>query len=249
LLFALGLACGGCRDARPPTISRAWPELGTMMSAAAWGADSSRVARALQAASDSVDRIDSLVQRHTRIAVLDSVARDVSRRTGARVIVDSIVPGYALDRAAGALSAADAVDSVLLDLGGQYVWIARMGQQTRRVVGIPDPDNSLRSAGTVELRAGSIHTKLRPPGDAGGPASVTVLAPTALDAIVWSNAFFAMGCDSALSRSTQIGGARVSIVCVDSSGVRWTPDLERRVIPKGGTPQKSSAAGRAAPAP
>ena len=45
--------------------------MGTMMSVAAWGTDSVRVARALDAARDSVDRIDSLIQRHVAFDAID----------------------------------------------------------------------------------------------------------------------------------------------------------------------------------
>src|SRR5204863_65177 len=83
-----------------------------MMSAAAWGADSSRVARGLEAAYDSVDRIDSLIRRHGSIRAIDSVRREIRRRTGVALLADSIAPGYALDRALLALG--DVVDSPLL---------------------------------------------------------------------------------------------------------------------------------------
>ena len=49
--LVLCLTLAACRGEGRPGISRAWPELGTMMSAAAWGADSERVARALDAVS------------------------------------------------------------------------------------------------------------------------------------------------------------------------------------------------------
>src|SRR3989442_4720377 len=80
LLLCLSLAA--CDAEARPGVSRVWPEFGTMMSAAAWGTDSTRVARTLDAARDSVDHIDSLVQRHVSIAALDSVRREIRRRTG-----------------------------------------------------------------------------------------------------------------------------------------------------------------------
>src|SRR2546426_739940 len=134
LLLCLSLAA--CDAEARPGVSRVWPEFGTMMSAAAWGTDSTRVARTLDAARDSVDHIDSLLQRHVSIAALDAVRREIRRRTGIALVADSIAPGYALDRAALAL--ANVVDSALLDLGGQYLWVgppAPPARPTRRACG------------------------------------------------------------------------------------------------------------------
>ena len=219
-------------------MSRAWPELGTMMSVAAWGAgaggaagagraggggaDSERVARLLDAAHDSVDRIDSLIQHRRTIPALDSMRREIQRRIGVTIAVDSLAPGYALDRAARAL--AGAVDSALLDLGGEYLWIGAPGRLTHRAVGIPDPDNTLRQLGAVELRDGSIRTRGERNAPPGAVRSVTVLAPTALAASAWAAALFELGCDRAV---TEAPG--VSVVCADSTGVRWTKELQNRV--------------------
>jgi thiamine biosynthesis lipoprotein ApbE len=201
--------------------------MGTMMSAAAWGADSTGIARALEAAHDSIDRIDSLVQRGVRIGTLDSLRADIRRRTGVTLVVDSFAAGYALDRAALAL--AGVVDSALLDVGGQYMWIGPAGRSTSRAVGIADPDNSLRSLAAVELRGGSVRTTSQSPESHGRARSVTVLAPNGLTARAWSAAFLLLGCDSALGEA---GGAAhgMSVVCADSAGVRWTTDLEKRVV-------------------
>lgn len=194
-----------------------------MMSAAAWGTDSARLAGALEAAHDSVDRIDSLIQRRVRIAALDSVQRDIRRSTGIVLVADSIAAGYALDRAALAL--APVADSALLDVGGQYLWIGPATRPTRRAVGIPDPDNSLTTLAVVDMRSGSIRTKSRSPGEGGAVRAVTVLAPDGLTAGAWSAAFLLLGCDRALAMAQ-----RMSVVCADSAGVRWTTDLQNRVL-------------------
>jgi len=211
LLLCLSLA--SCRAEPRPAVSRVWPELGAMMSAAAWSADTARVARALAAAHDAVDRFDSLLQRPTRIAELDSAARDIRRRTGVTIVADSFAAGYALDRAAGVL--APVVDSALLAIGAQYLWI---GPATRRTVGIPDPANSLRLRAAVEWRSGSISTSAR------RPRSVTVLAADGLTAAAWSAALVALSCDSVL-----VLGREMSVVCADSARVRWTTSLQSRV--------------------
>src|SRR5256885_2244615 len=98
--LVLCLTLAACRGEGRPGISRAWPELGTMMSAAAWGADSARVVRALDAAHDSLDRVDSLLQRHAVFPAIDTIRRVVRGRTGIVLQADSITFGYALDRAA-----------------------------------------------------------------------------------------------------------------------------------------------------
>jgi FAD:protein FMN transferase len=223
----LCVCLAACRAEGRPGVSRAWPEMGTMMSVAAWGAgdDSARIAQALNAAHDSVDRIDSLLQRHVRFAAVDAMRRTIRERTGVALAADSIVYGYALDRAALAL--ASAVDSALLDLGGQYYWTARSpaARPTHRAVGIPDPDNTLRTLAVVDLQGGSLRTASRPNAPRGGARSVTVLAADGLTANAWAAALLVLGCDSAL---TVVRG--MAVVCADSGGVRWASGLQNRVV-------------------
>jgi thiamine biosynthesis lipoprotein len=223
LLLCVSLAACGVEQARP-AVSRVWPEMGTMMSVAAWGTDSVRVARALEAARDSVDRIDSLIQRHVAFAAIDSVRREIRRRTGGSValVVDSIAPGYALDRAALAL--ANAVDSALLDLGGQYFWVGPAARPTHRAVGIPDPDNTLHSLAVVDLQGGSVSTQSQRNAPRGAARSVTVLAADGLTANAWAAALLAMGCERALALAQGM-----HVVCADSAGVRWATGLQNRV--------------------
>ena len=223
LLLCLSLAA--CDAEARPGVSRVWPEFGTMMSAAAWGTDSTRVARTLDAARDSVDHIDSLLQRHVSIAALDAVRREVRRRTGIAVVADSIAPGYALDRAALAL--ANVVDSALLDLGGQYLWVgppARPARPTHRAVGIPDPDNTLRTLAVVDLQGGSVRTASQRDAPRGAARSVTVLAGDGLTASAWAAALLALGCDRALAVAQGM-----HVICADSTGVRWATGLQNRV--------------------
>ena len=191
--------------------------MGTMMSAAGWGADSTRVARALAAAYDSVDRIDSLLQRRVAIAAIDSVRRDMRNRTGVDLSADTLAPGYALDRAALALAGGSAVDSALLDVGGQYYWVGSTGHVTHRAVGVPDPDNTLRTLAVVDLQEGSVKTASRRNARRGQARAVTVLAADGLTANAWAAALLQMGCDRALQL-----GRDLKMVCADSSGVRST---------------------------
>ena len=189
------------------------------MSAAGWGLDSTRVARALQAAYDSVDRVDSVVQRHAAIAAIDSVRREIRRRTGIALVPDSLAPGYALDRAMLALGSD--VDSALLDVGGQYSW---RGPPTHRAVGIPDPDNTLRTIAVVDLQGGSVRTQSQRNAAHGAARSVTVVADDGLTANAWAAAFLALGCDRALPLAREMHA-----LCADSTGVRWATGLQNRV--------------------
>lgn len=286
--------------------------MGTMMSAAAWGPDGARLERALDAAQDSVQRLDSLLSTFRD----DSEISEINRRAGtasARAVTSSfaavlaealavaeasggafdptkrnwrgvrfdsargtvrlapglaldfggIAKGYALDRAA--LAFAGVADSVLLDLGGQYLWVAVAHPATRRPVGIVDPENSARVLAIVELVSGSISTssQAEQPGHIVDPrtrpvravertSSVTVLAPDGMTADAWSTAFFVLGCDSALALAGRLERWRVGVLCADSSGVRWTPDLEGRVLVPSGAAEvgrSPETQNRAAPRP
>jgi len=182
-----------------------------MMSAAAWAAgraDTGRLGRALDALGDSVEQ--------WRAVGFDSLRREILRRTGVRVDTEVFARGYALDRAALAL--ARVADSALVDLGGQFFWVGRSA--TARRVGIADPQHSLVAIAAVEMRGGSVSTSTQ------GTVSVTVLAPSGVAAAGWSAALVTLGCDRALDDG---GAAQVSVVCADSSGVRWSADLEGRV--------------------
>lgn len=202
----LAVACG--QGEPPPPVTRAWPAVGSTMSAAAWGGDTTRLAGALGAVRDTLDRPGHVV-------AFDSLRREIRQRTGVTVTKEDVIDGDALDRAARILAAV--VDSALLNLGTQFTWVGSRG--TRRPVGIADPANSLTTWATVEMRSGSVSTTT----DAEKKVSVTVLASSGLVAEAWSTALLGLGCDRALALSPRV-------VCADSVRVRWTPDLEGRVI-------------------
>jgi len=210
-------ACGDATPPKPP-VSRAWPVLGTMMSAAAWGTDTARIGLALDAAHDTAGRSGP--------GALDSLRGDVRRETGVALTVDDIKEGDALDHAARVL--AGVADSALLDIGGQFLWVG--ARATRRVVGIADPASSLDQLATVEMRSGSASTSSHAANDSS--IAVTVLAPSGAAADAWSTALMGLGCDSALALAPRLAARRVSLVCADSGGrrVRWTPDLKGRVV-------------------
>lgn len=231
--------CGAiaCRArASLPTVSRAEPALGAVFSVAAWGGDSSAVARA-------VDRALAAV-RHADSAPEDS--RALKRRTGLRLPAERASRGQALDQALLALR--PDVDSAILNLGGQYLIMA----STERGVGIADPDNSLRTLANVTVPPGTWGLSTVSPVEQTDPVldprtgavaeavrAVTVVAPSAEAAGAWSLAFYVLGCDSALALAPRVG---VGSVCADDR-VRWTPDLEGRVV------VTTDSAGRAATGP
>lgn len=193
-------------------------------------AEALAVARASNGAFDPT-------KRDWRGVTFDSAARTVRLRRGLALDFGGIAKGYALDRAAALL--APLVDSALLDLGGQFLWV---GPATRRTVGIADPRNSLRALAAVEWRGGSVSTSAqveqpdhliepRSGRAAGSPSrSVTVLAGDAMAADAWSTAFFVMGCDSALARAPRLAAWRLDVICADTGTIGWTDDLDGRVF-------------------
>jgi len=217
--LVLVAACGDAAPAKPP-VSRVWEALGggPMMSAAAWGADSTRIGRALDAVRDSTN--------HASRVSLDSLRREVRQATGVAVTQDDIEEGDALDRAA--LLLAGVADSALLDLGGHFLWVGP--RPTKRPVGIAHPASSLNHVATVEMQGGSVSTASRARGDTA--LSVTVLAPSAAAAEAWATGLLGIGCDSALALAPRLAAWHASVVCADSGAgrVRWTRDLEGRVV-------------------
>ena len=198
------------------------------------------LAEALAVASASGGAFDP-TKRNWRGVRFDSAGATVRLARGLELDFGGIAKGYALDRAALAL--AGAADSALLDLGGQFLWVGTASSPTRRTVGIADPDNSTRVLAAVEMVGGSVSTssQAEQPGHIVDPRttpsaaahrvrSVTVLAADGITADAWSTAFFVLGCDSALALANRLERWRVSVVCADSGGVRWTPDLEKRVL-------------------
>jgi thiamine biosynthesis lipoprotein ApbE len=222
-ILVLGCCGAACRArARLPTVSRAEPALGAVFSVAAWGGDSSAVARAVDRALAVVRGADSVPEG----------SRDLTQRTGLRLPPERAARGQALDRALLALR--PDVDSAILNLGGQYLIMAN----AERGVGMADPDNSLRTLAIVTVPPGTWGLSTVSPVEQTDPIedprtgqiaaavqAVTVVAPAAETAGAWSMAFYILGCDSALALAPQVG---VGTVCADGR-VRWSPDLEGRV--------------------
>ena len=204
-------------------VTSTWQMLGSTVSVAAWSADSIALQAAIARLRESTGAVDSI---SVRAAVRAAWAAergegegegdgDVSLRPEWRDVADS----YVLDRAMPALTSA--TDSALVDLGGLFLWI---GPATNRTVGIADPGNALAPVAQVALRSGAVSTV----SGRGDRRSVTVLASTAFKASAWASALFSLGCERALALAAL---RNVSLVCADSTGVRWSPDLANRVAP------------------
>jgi len=189
--------------------------VGSTVSVAAWANDSFAVRAAVARLRDSTRAVDSTTIREALRRAWAAEREDLRLRPEWRDVADS----YVLDRATPAL--ATAVDSALLDLGGLFLWI---GPATKRMVGIADPDNALSAVAQVELRTGALSTV------SGEHRSVTVLAGGAFKASSWASALFSLGCEKALGLAPRLERRRISVVCADSAGVRWTTDLQNRVL-------------------
>jgi thiamine biosynthesis lipoprotein len=210
------LACGS--DSGTPSLARVQEVRGAALSAAVWGegTDSAALSSALDAAFDSVRRLDSAPPWNE---VLQKAGA-----AGAGLAPDSagLSAGYALDR--GGLALAAVVDSALLDWNGHFVWISRGGRPTRRMVGIADPLHSLNTVAAVEMQGGSVRTT----ADRAPARSLTVVAASGAAAGAWARPVWELGCDRALAPGAVPEG--VSVVCVDSAGVGWTAELDGRVV-------------------
>lgn len=211
----LAAACSS--EPRTTTVAAAWPMVGSTVSVAAWSKDSVALQAAVARMRDSTRAVDSSTIRAAVRRAWDVEREDLGLRPEWRDVADS----YVLDLAVPVLEAA--ADSALLDLGGLFLWI---GPATKRMVGIAKPDNSLDAIGQVELRVGGLSTVL----GRGEHRSVTVLAGDAFKAASWASALFSLGCDRVLALAPRLERRQVSVVCADAAGVRWTTDLQNRVV-------------------
>ena len=156
--------------------------------------------------------------------------------------------GYALDRAVGELRRAGVREAVL-DLGGQVsaigrttVAVADPRDRSRIAASLSIADESVSTSGNSErsllVRGRRIGHLLDP--RTGEPAedfgSVTVIAPSALDADILSTAFFVLGPDAGLALSERLrregvpNEALFLVVRGDALEARWSPGVPRFVI-------------------
>ena len=225
VLLAAALAAACHTGPRTVTIASTWQMVGSTVSVAAWSKDSVALQSAIARFRDSTRAADSVSARAAARQAWYAERGAVPLRVEWRDVADS----YVLDEALPPLAAV--VDSALIDLGGMFLWI---GHPTRRLVGIANPGNALDPVAHVDLQSGAISTV----SGRGEHRAVTVLAPTAFKASAWASALFSLGCDKALAQAARRGGRdRISVVCADSAGVRWSPELQNRVVlPSGRVP-------------
>jgi hypothetical protein len=217
-LLAAGFFTAACRSGpQTATITATWQAVGSTISVAAWSKDSLALAAAVARLRDSTRAADSTGARAAARQAWPAERGDLPLRVEWRDVADS----YVLDAALPAF--ATAVDSALIDLGGLFFWV---GPATKRSVGIANPGNALDRAAQVELHSGAVSTV----SGRGERRSVTVVAPTAYRASAWASALFSLGCDRALALAPRLAPRGVSLVCADSAGVRWSPELQNRVF-------------------
>ena len=195
--------------------------VGSTVSVAAWSKDTIALETAIARLRDSTRSIDSVAVGAAVREAWAAERGDLSPRLEWRDVLDA----YVLDRGLPVLAAA--ADSALIDLGGLFLWV---GPATRRSVGIADPGSALEPVAGVELHAGAISTV----SGRGERRAVTVLASSAFKAAAWASALFSLGCDQTM---VQAARRRITVVCADSAGVRWSPELQSRVVlPPGRVP-------------
>jgi hypothetical protein len=190
--------------------------VGSTVSVAAWSHDSAALQTAISRLRDSTRAVDSSTIRSAVRRAWDLEREDLRLRPEWRDVADS----YVLDLAVPVLQAV--ADSALFDLGGLFLWI---GPATQRPVGIANPGNALDPVAQVDLRSGAVSTV----SGRGEHRALTVLAGDAFTASAWASALFGLGCETALATAQRREG-RISVVCADAAGVRWTTDLQNRVL-------------------
>jgi len=160
--------------------------------------------------------------------------RVLLRKRGMRITLNGLAQGYAADLALRAVRQ-HGVAHALLDTGE----FASAGAAEDRpwTLGVPDPRAPGRMAASFALDGRSVatsgdyeaaftrdfvHHHIFDPATGGSPAelaSVTVLAPTALEADGLSTAFMVMGARCAHSLAARLGG--VDLLTIDKRGQAW----------------------------
>jgi len=192
------------------------------------------VLRAVELARASGGAFDPTAKNFRALSV-DTVRHTITLAGGLHLDLGEVGRGYALDRALAALHGV--ADSAVISSGGQY--LIHSDWSGARVVGIVDPNHTLAPLATLTIPAGTWAVSTMSVAEAGDelldprtgkPATrtrvVAAMAPNAAAAGGWSLAFYVVGCDSALALAPRV---HTSVVCVDD-GVRWSSDLEGRVI-------------------
>jgi len=161
-----------------------------------------------------------------------------------RIDLGGIAKGYAVDRAAESLVASGVTDA-LVDLSGNMLALGHPAGAEDWRIGIRDPRDRIPHFARLALAPGGISTSgkyeqfvsaggrtyghildPRTGRPADGAISVTVLAPTAMDADAWSTALFVLGPEEAM-RTARERSDLAAILVVPGEGGRDIVWVER----------------------
>ena len=170
---------------------------------------------------------------------------------GMRIDLGGIAKGYAIDRAVEAMKAAGAVGG-LVDVGGDIRCFGRPAKKPSWVIGLQNPDVE----GDILLTLGLVNMSVATSGDyrrfvvidgekfghimnpvsgssARDFASVSVLAPSALDADALATTVSVIGAEKGLDLIESLSRTEALLLPSDSAGqVQYTSGFERHIISK-----------------
>lgn len=236
-VFAWSPRTGGAFDTTVLPLVRAWDLRGTGRVPSPDG-----LARALAATGTAHFRLDPVQFTMTRLDAQSGIEEGAWGK------------GYALDRAAGSLARAGA-SGALIDFGGQVIGVGQDARGHDWTVSVADPRRRDRAVARLRIADASASTSgnsersrvvsgrrvghLLDPRT-GEPAedfgSVTVVAPSALEADILSTAFFVLGPEPGLALSARLRAEGVAhetlflVVRGDRLDARFSPGLPRLVI-------------------
>ncbi len=214
----VGRASGGAFDLTVEPLVRAWGFLGGRPHVP----DSAAVA----------DAFRSVGARFVEFDPETSLLR--LAHPGARLDLGGIAKGYAVDRAVEALGAAG-VEAALVDVSGNMRGLGTRPGSDGWSIGIRDPRDRVRYFAKLRLGLEGLSTSgkyeqfvsadgrtyghildPRTGRPAEGLISVTVLAPSAMDADAWSTALFVLGPEEAMRAAR--GDAEIAAILVEPGG-------------------------------
>jgi thiamine biosynthesis lipoprotein len=156
-------------------------------------------------------------------------------KPGMAVTLDGLAQGYAADLALAAVRA-HGIEHVLLDTG-EFAAGGRAAGGRPWPLGVPDPRDMAAVAATLPLERrcmatsgdyaatftpDCVHHHIFDPATGNSPqelASVTVLAPSAMEADGWSTAFMVLGERKAHALAARLDG--IDIMTINKRGVIW----------------------------
>lgn len=167
--------------------------------------------------------------------VMVSPERVAFDKPGMAITLNGLAQGYAADQALAAVRARG-VEHVLLDTG-EFAASGSRGDDRPWMLGVLDPRDAATVAATFRLERrcmatsgdyastftpDCVHHHILDPATGNSPqelSSVTVLAPTAMEADGWSTAFMVMGERKAHALAARLDG--VDIMTINKRGIVW----------------------------